>query len=135
MPGEEPASREAGQTVWRCPFDPSMNSAALPYLLAFSTCPDRSTARRIAGALVEARLAACVNVVEGVTSVYEWKEALQEDAECLLLIKTRAERFEALREMLVRLHPYELPELVAVPLAAGLPGYLEWIDTCVKDGS
>lgn len=110
-----------------------MISVTTPYLLVFSTCPDGATARRVAAALVQGGLAACVNVVEGVTSVYRWKEQLQQDAECLLLIKTRRERFDALQATLLELHPYELPELIAVPLDAGLPGYLKWIDDSVLE--
>ena len=102
------------------------------YLLVMSTCPDRATARRIATALVDGRCAACVNVVEGVTSIYGWKGRVQEDAECLLLIKTRREHFARLEKELLAMHPYELPELVAVPLAAGSSGYLKWIDDSVQ---
>jgi periplasmic divalent cation tolerance protein len=108
-----------------------MDPTASPYLLVFSTCPDSASAKRIAGALVRERLAACVNVVEGVTSVYQWQQRLHEEPECLLLIKTRREHFATLQTRLPELHPYELPELVAVPLDAGLPGYLKWIDDCV----
>jgi periplasmic divalent cation tolerance protein len=99
-----------------------------PYLLVLSTCPDRESARRIAKALVEARMAACVNLVENLTSVYEWEGQVQEDAEFLLLIKTRRDRFETLRDEVLRLHPYELPELIAVAVDTGLPAYLSWID-------
>ncbi len=109
-----------------------MNDAPTPYLLVLSTCPDRPTASTIAQALVSARLAACVNIVEGLTSVYAWQGSIQNDTECLLLAKTRRDRFESLRDELVRLHPYELPEVVAVAIDAGLPGYLSWIDTCVE---
>jgi periplasmic divalent cation tolerance protein len=70
-------------------------------------------------------------VLDGVTSVYQWQERLHEDAECVLLIKTRREHFAALQAQVLELHPYELPELVAVPLDAGLPGYLKWIDDTV----
>lgn len=108
-----------------------MQPSVSPYLLVISTCPDRDSARRIAAALVRARLAACVNVLDGVTSVYQWQERLHEDAECVLLIKTRREHFAALQTQVLELHPYELPELVAVPLDAGLPGYLKWIDDTV----
>lgn len=108
-----------------------MQPVISPYLLVFSTCPDRDTARRIAAALVRARVAACVNIVDGVTSLYQWQGQLHEDAECVLLIKTRREHFAALQAQVLALHPYELPELVAVPLDAGLPGYLKWIDDTV----
>lgn len=95
------------------------------------TCPDRATADTIAGELVRERLAACVNVIEGITSVYAWEGRINSDPECLLLMKTRRECFERLRDRVVGRHPYELPEVVAVALDAGLAGYLAWIDRCV----
>ena len=88
-------------------------------------------AERIAGALVDRGLAACVNVVPGVTSFYRWKGEIARDSEWLLLMKTTAERFEALREALVDLHPYEVPEVIALPIERGHNPYLEWIDECV----
>jgi periplasmic divalent cation tolerance protein len=102
---------------------PEMPSA----LLCLATCPDAETAARIARVLVEERLAACVNRVPGITSTYRWQGQIHEDAEVLLLIKTTHARFEALRARLVELHPYELPELVAVGIADGLPAYLDWL--------
>ena len=96
-------------------------------LLCLSTCPDAETAARIARTLVEERLAACVNRLPGVASTYRWQGEIHEDAEVLLVIKTTRERFAALRERLVELHPYELPELVAVEIAEGLPAYLDWL--------
>jgi len=96
-------------------------------LLCLSTCPDTKTAARIARALVEEQLAACVNRLPGVNSTYRWQGEIHEDAEVLLLIKTTRERFDALRDRLVELHPYEVPELVAFEIAGGLPTYLEWL--------
>ena len=96
-------------------------------LLALSTCPDPETAARIARALIEERLAACVNRLPGVQSTYRWPGEIHDDAEVLLLIKTTRERFAALRKRLVELHPYALPELVAIEMAEGLPAYLEWL--------
>jgi periplasmic divalent cation tolerance protein len=100
-------------------------------LLVLSTVGNAEDAERIARALVERRLAACVNVVPGLTSVYRWKGGVQAEPERLLLIKTRAQRFEALRQALVELHPYELPEVVAVPLEGGHAPYLAWLDESV----
>jgi periplasmic divalent cation tolerance protein len=100
-------------------------------VVAFSTVGSPRDAERIARALVERRLAACVNIVPGVISFYRWQGALQRDAEWLLVIKTRAEKLAALLEALVALHPYELPELVALPIADGHPAYLGWIDESV----
>ena len=98
------------------------------HLLVLSTCPDAATAERLAGLLVEQRLAACVNIVPGLTSVYRWQGETQQDSEVLLLAKSRADRYPALESALVENHPYELPEVVAVSLNQGLEGYLAWID-------
>jgi periplasmic divalent cation tolerance protein len=95
--------------------------------VALSTAPDGETAARIARTLVEERLAACVNVVPAVRSIYRWQGRVEDDAEVLLVIKTRAERVDALAERLRALHPYELPELVALPVAAGSAPYLDWL--------
>lgn len=96
-------------------------------LLCLSTCPDDATARRIAETLVGEGLAACVNIVPGLQSVYRWRGQVEQSGETLMLVKTTAQRFDSLCERLVALHPYELPELVAVEIAAGLPAYLDWI--------
>ncbi|HEX5961215.1 MAG TPA: divalent-cation tolerance protein CutA [Rhodanobacteraceae bacterium] len=96
-------------------------------LLCLSTCPDAETAARIARTLVGEGLAACVNCVPGVQSTYHWQGRIHDDAEVLLLIKTRRERFEALRARLVELHPDEVPELVALDIIAGHAPYLDWI--------
>lgn len=96
-------------------------------LLVFCTCPDADSARRIADALVEQHLAACVNILPGVTSVYRWKGEVHHDQEQLLLVKTRRERLDELKVHIVMQHPYELPEIIAVEIAAGLDAYLAWI--------
>jgi periplasmic divalent cation tolerance protein len=100
-------------------------------VVALSTVATASDAERIARALVERGLAACVNVVPGVVSIYRWQGAVHKEQELLLVIKTRAEALEALRAALVSLHPYEVPELVAWPIAAGHEPYLRWIDESV----
>ncbi len=99
--------------------------------IVFCTVPDTEIGGRLAEALVEEGLAACVNLLPGLISVYRWEGKLQRDAEALLLIKTRADRFAQLAERIRELHPYELPEIVAVPLTEGLPEYLDWIDRAV----
>jgi len=101
-------------------------------VLVFCTCPDEGVAERIATALVEERLAACINRLPAVASTYRWKGEICRDSECLLLIKATSERFAALRERIVALHPYELPEVIAVDLARGLPAYLDWIASETK---
>lgn len=96
-------------------------------IVVFCTCPDEASAERIATALVEERLAACVNRIPGIASTYRWQGKVCRDSEHLLVIKTTRERFDALRERIVALHPYELPEVIAVDIALGSAPYLEWI--------
>ena len=102
-----------------------MTDAACQIVL--TTCPDAASAERIAQALVEEGLAACVNILPPMRSVYRWKGQVEEASEQLLLIKCSSARFPALRERLQSLHPYELPEIVAIPVLDGLPEYLAWI--------
>mgnify|MGYP001822585064 CR=1 FL=1 len=83
----------------------------------------------MARALVEASLAACVNITPGLKSVYSWNGSLQSDEEVLMLIKTTGDRFPALRERLVAMHPYEVPEVVALPIVDGHDAYLRWIES------
>jgi len=99
----------------------------MPVLVCFCTCPDRATADRLAEALVAERLAACVNVVPGVHSVYRWQGAIEREDETLLLIKTTQAGLPALSARIVELHPHELPEVVAVEVAGGLSAYLDWV--------
>jgi periplasmic divalent cation tolerance protein len=101
-------------------------------VIVLSTVGSAEEAQRVATGLVEQGLAACVNVVPGVTSVYRWKGAVDRASEVLLLIKTRSERFEAVRQALVALHPYELPEIIALPIEAGHAPYLAWLDDGVR---
>jgi periplasmic divalent cation tolerance protein len=103
-------------------------------LVVLSTVGKPEDAERIGRALVERGLAACVNVLPAVVSIYRWKGKLEQDEERLLVIKTRADRFAALREALVSLHPYEVPEVIALPIADGHQPYLEWLDESVKEG-
>jgi periplasmic divalent cation tolerance protein len=91
------------------------------------TAPDEETGRRIARALVEERLAACVNVLPGVRSIYRWKGAVEEASEVMLVAKTRAERAGLLAARVRALHPYELPEVVALPVTDGSRAYLRWV--------
>lgn len=96
-------------------------------LLCYCSCPDAACAEAIAAALVGERLAACVNRVPGIRSTYRWQGAVTIDDEELLLIKTTASRFDALKARLLELHPYELPELIAVPVTYGHDAYLDWV--------
>lgn len=95
--------------------------------IAYVTCPDPGTGETIADKLVDERLAACVNVVPGLRSVYRWRGSIEIDEEVLLLAKTTAARFEALRERVSELHPDEVPEIVATPVVQGLDSYLQWV--------
>jgi periplasmic divalent cation tolerance protein len=96
-------------------------------LVVLSTFPDAETAARIARALVEEQLAACVNVVPAVRSIYRWDGKVCDEAEALAVIKTTAERYAALAARIAELHPYQVPELIALPLADGHPPYLAWL--------
>lgn len=96
-------------------------------LLVLTNVPDRAAAERIADLLIERRLAACVNILAACRSVYRWKGAVQHDEEHPLLIKTTAERYADLETALRAAHPYELPEIIAVPIERGLPAYVEWV--------
>ncbi|WP_430392379.1 divalent-cation tolerance protein CutA [Dyella sp. 20L07] len=96
-------------------------------LLCYCTCPDAASAHQLADALVREGLAACVNHLPGIRSTYLWEGKVTTDSEELLLIKTTEARFPALKERLLALHPYELPELIAVPVAHGHDAYLDWV--------
>jgi periplasmic divalent cation tolerance protein len=96
-------------------------------LLVFTNLPDRASAEKFAAALVEQRVAACVNVLAPCRSVYRWQGAVRQVEEHPVLIKTTRERYAALEAAIRAAHPYELPEIVAVPIERGLPAYLEWV--------
>lgn len=102
-----------------------------PYQIVLCTCPDQASAARIAETLIDEKLAACVNIVPGLTSVYRWRNKIETAQEHLLLIKTRQDRYASVESALLRIHPYELPEIIAVSVEQGLPKYLHWIDTCL----
>ncbi len=97
-------------------------------ILVLTSLPDADTARRLARGLIEARLAACVQVGAPVESLYHWQGRLETANEIPLAIKTTATAWPALLSAIRERHPYELPEIVAVPIIDGLPGYLDWID-------
>src|SRR5262245_34688348 len=96
-------------------------------LLVLTNLPDRAAAERLADMLIEKRVAACVNILAPCRSVYRWKDAVQHDEEHPMLIKTTAERYADMEKVLRAGHPYELPEIIAVPVERGLPAYLEWV--------
>ena len=91
------------------------------------TVPSEEVARSIARALVEERLAACVNILPGLTSIYRWQGEVAEDQEVLLIIKTTTFAFPRLKERVLALHPYTVPEIIALPIAEGHGAYLDWL--------
>ncbi|MFQ5632164.1 MAG: divalent-cation tolerance protein CutA [bacterium] len=99
-------------------------------LLVLNTCPGSITAKKIANELVACRLAACVQIIPGIQSFFRWTNKVDNAEEYLLLIKTTSERYQELEDKIKSLHPYELPEIVAVPIHTGLAGYLSWIGNC-----
>jgi periplasmic divalent cation tolerance protein len=104
------------------------------YFVVLTTCPDEPSAASLARRLVEERLAACVNRAPGIRSTYQWQGAVQEDEEVLLIAKTSAERLATLSARIQELHPYEVPEVLALPVAAGAERYLAWIGQTVGRG-
>ena len=97
-------------------------------IVVLSTCASADEASRIARELVEKRVAACVNIVSGVRSVYRWKGAVEDESEILLVIKSSRALLERLRAAIEKLHSYEVPEVVAVPIVDGSESYLAWLD-------
>jgi len=97
------------------------------YIIVFTTCNSAEIASSIADALVGKELAACVNIVKGIESVYQWQGKIERDNEILLLIKTRQSLFATVQNAIQALHNYELPEIIAVPIDTGEENYLNWI--------
>lgn len=101
-------------------------------LIVLTTAPDRRTARRLAGKLVDARFAACVTSVPGATSVYLWKGRVERAAETLVWIKTTRRLFSKVQKLIEREHPYDVPEILAIPVLGGSKKYLSWIEDSLK---
>lgn len=100
-------------------------------LIVLCTCPDGQTAERLASALVEQQLAACVNVLPGIRSFYRWEGRLEQADEIQLIIKTMRSAWPRVEQFIQQQHPYEVPEILAIPVTAGLPAYLKWLeDAC-----
>lgn len=116
---------------------PRLPAMSATPLLVLTNCPDADCAEAIAAALVEAGLAACVNILAPARSVYRWQGAVERADEVPLLIKTTAARYAALEAAIRARHPYELPEIVALPIDRGLPAYLRWLadETAVPAGA
>ena len=97
-------------------------------VIVFSTCASREEAKRIARTLVEERLAACVNVIGDIVSIYQWQGVVHEGDEVMLVVKSRRDLLARLQERLAAMHSYEVPEAIAIPVVDGLPAYLEWME-------
>src|SRR3954452_23137951 len=96
-------------------------------LLVLTTLPNAEAAAQVARTLVGEKLAACANILPAVRSIYRWQGQVQDEAETLVLIKTQRQHFQRLKERILELHPYEVPEVIALPLEAGHQPYLDWI--------
>ena len=110
-------------------------AAARDAIVVLSTAPDIATGERIGRALVEARLAACVNVVPGLVSIYRWKGSLSRDSEVLCVIKTRRTLLSRMAARLRQVHPYEVPEILAIAVQSGARPYLAWLLAETRPGS
>ena len=99
------------------------------FVVIFSTVPSQEVGGNIARELVRERLAACVNLVPGLTSIYEWKGKLEEESEVLLIVKTTHGKAEPAIKRIIELHPYEVPEAIVLPILDGHPAYLDWIQS------
>lgn len=102
------------------------------HIVILCTCPDHKSAEKIALGLVEERLAACVNIVAGLTSIFPWKGKIERDPEVLMVIKSQSGRYGAIERFIRERHPYEIPEIIALPVVAGSESYLCWVDEWVK---
>ncbi len=100
--------------------------------LVLCACPDEDTAVNIAENIVAQRLAACVNVLPSVYSVYQWQENVESAKENMLMIKTTTTKYPSLEKVIKSLHPYDIPEIIAIDITSGLPEYLKWIDSSIK---
>jgi periplasmic divalent cation tolerance protein len=103
-----------------------------PLLILLCTVPDRETAKDLAEMLVEKGLAACVNISSPITSIYRWQGKTEQSDEFQLFVKTTKDRYQACESVLLAKHPYELPEIIAVPVEQGLDGYLNWVERCTN---
>lgn len=100
----------------------------------FITAPNEQEAERLAGALVGESLAGCVNIIKGIRSIYRWQGKIEDEAEILLIVKTQKVLFERLCSRVRELHSYQVPEVIALPITAGLPEYISWLEDATKNG-
>jgi len=104
-------------------------------IVVLCTCASPEDGERLARALVTGRLAACASVVPNMRSIYRWKGEVESADECLLLIKSSRRQFDELREAIEKLHPYEIPEVLALPVVEGSPNYLAWMAASLSEGA
>nr|XP_016482037.1 PREDICTED: protein CutA, chloroplastic-like [Nicotiana tabacum] len=109
------------------------SSKIVPSIVVYVTVPNKELGKKLAGSIVKEKLAACVNRVPGVESVYEWEGEVQTDSEELLIIKTRESLLEALTEHVKANHEYDVPEVIAMPIVGGSPQYLEWLKNSTRE--
>ena len=102
------------------------------YIIIFSTVPTKDAGNEIADKLIGEELAACVNIIPGIESIYKWKGDICRESELLLVIKSRESLFDSIKEKILSMHPYELPEVVSFQISDGHDQYLKWIDECTK---
>lgn len=128
---EPSLARRSGNSHLCCPPQllerVTLNAYASVYVMAVSTVPSLDVGRRLVRQLVERRLIACGNVLPGATSIYRWKDAIEETPEAVILMKTRVEKWEELKQVFPALHPYDVPELIMVPIMGGHQPYLDWL--------
>lgn len=99
--------------------------------IVLCTCPNQEVATKLGTTLVEAKLAACVNLIPGLTSIYTWQDKVETSTEILLLIKTQARVFHLLEKAIIQDHPYDCPEIISIPITHGFSGYLQWIEKSI----
>jgi len=102
------------------------------YIIILVTTANRQEAERIAQQLLEAKLIACANIIDSVSSIFHWSEKIEKAEECLVLMKSSRDMFEEIAETVKELHSYDVPEILALPLVDGSKAYFEWIDSCLK---
>ncbi len=98
------------------------------HIVLFITAPDEETAARIARRLVEEKLAGCVNLIKNIRSIYSWQGGIEDEPEVLIIVKTKKELFNKIKELVKSIHPYSVPEIIAMPIIAGSEDYLKWLD-------
>lgn len=102
------------------------------YQLLISTCPDLVTAQHLAHLLLDKHLAACINILPHIQSIYEWQNEVVTETEVILFIKTHSTHYSAIEQLIIQHHPYEIPELIAIPIQTGLPDYLNWLSQATE---